>query len=136
MLGAFEAGMYPGCTYTLTTWYTPAQIHSRTTIYYLGGVLSGAFSGILAYGIGHLDGTWGYRGWRFIYVIEGILTFTVGLIAIFTLQDTPAKTKGWLSTEDKRFLELRTRFLYGGGASKAKDEFRWVDVVEAVKVSM
>jgi hypothetical protein len=60
VLGLFEAGMYavfvipyghadwvryPGCTYTLTTWYTPAQIHSRTTIYYLGGVLSGAFSG-------------------------------------------------------------------------------------------
>lgn len=39
VLGAFEAGMYPGCTYTLTTWYTPSQIHSRTSIYYLGGVL-------------------------------------------------------------------------------------------------
>lgn len=96
---------------------------------------SGAFSGILAYGIGHLDYTWGYRGWRFIYVIEGLITFVVGLIAIFTLQDTPAKTKGWLTETDKRFLQLRTRFMYGGGGSKAKDEFQWADVVQAAKVS-
>lgn len=59
----------------------------------------------------------------------------VGLIAIFTLQETPAKTKGWLTETDKRFLALRTRYMYGGGASKAKDEFVWADVVEAVKVS-
>jgi hypothetical protein len=62
--------MFPGCCYTLTTWYTPAQIHSRTTIYYSGASLAGAFSGLLAYGIGHLDGTWGYKGWRFIYVVR------------------------------------------------------------------
>jgi hypothetical protein len=28
--------MFPGCAYTLTTWYTPAQIHSRMTIFYVG----------------------------------------------------------------------------------------------------
>ena len=39
VLGIFEAGIYPGCTYTLTTWYTPAQLHSRTNIFYLGAVL-------------------------------------------------------------------------------------------------
>lgn len=95
---------------------------------------SGAFSGVLAYGIGHLDGTWGYRGWRFIYVIEGLVTFVVGVIAVFSLQETPAKTKGWLSEQDKRYLELRTKFMYGGGAMKSKNEFRWPDVVQAMKV--
>jgi hypothetical protein len=67
-------------------------------------------------------------------VIEGLITFVVGVIAIFTLQDTPAKTKRWLDEKDKRFLQLRTKFLYGGGAMGAKDEFRWPDVVQAIKV--
>nr|XP_019012051.1 uncharacterized protein I206_02889 [Kwoniella pini CBS 10737]OCF50832.1 hypothetical protein I206_02889 [Kwoniella pini CBS 10737] len=135
LLGLFEAGMYPGCTYTLTTWYTPAQIHSRTTIYYLGGVLSGALSGLLAYGIGQLDGKHGWRGWRYIYVIEGGFTLFVGIVALFTLQETPQKTKKWLNDREKRFLLLRSKFLYGGGRMGSKDEFSLKDVIKALKSS-
>jgi len=84
-------------------------------------------------GIGHLDGSLGYRGWRYIYVIEGVFSFLVGLVAVFTLQDTPQRTK-WLTLEDKRFLELRAKFMYGGGGMGAKNAFSWGDVVKAVKV--
>lgn len=69
-------------------------------------------------------------------MIEGLITFLVGVIAVFTLQETPAKTKGWLTVEDKRFLELRAKFIYGGGALKTKNEFAWPDVIKALKVSM
>jgi hypothetical protein len=93
------------------------------------------YTGVLAYGIGHLDGSLGYRGWRYIYVIEGVFSFLVGLIAVFTLQDTPQKTRGWLSETDKRFLELRTKFMYGGGGMGSKNDFRWPDVVKAMKAS-
>jgi hypothetical protein len=41
------------------------------TIFYMGASAAGAFSGLLAYGIGQLDGTWGYRGWRWIFCLEG-----------------------------------------------------------------
>ncbi|OCF75005.1 hypothetical protein I204_03853 [Kwoniella mangroviensis CBS 8886] len=133
LLGLFEAGMYPGCTYTLTTWYTPAQIHSRTTIYYLGGVLSGAISGLLAYGIGQMDGRSGQRGWRYIYWIEGAITFSIGMIAMFTLQETPQKTKKWLNDKEKRFLLLRSKYMYGGGRMGSKDEFSLKDVMKALK---
>lgn len=85
-------------------------------------------------GIGHLDGSLGFRGWRYIYVIEGVFSFLVGLIAVFTLQDTPQRTK-WLTEEDKRFLELRTKFMYGGGGMGAKNAFSWNDVIKAVKES-
>ena len=85
-------------------------------------------------GIGHLTGSLGYRGWRYIYVIEGVFSFLVGLVAVFTLQDTPQRTK-WLTEEDKRFLELRAKFMYGGGGMGAKNAFSWGDVAKAVKVS-
>lgn len=84
-------------------------------------------------GIGHLDGSLGFRGWRYIYVIEGVFSFLVGLVAVFTLQDIPRRTK-WLTEEDKRFLELRAKFMYGGGGMGAKNAFSWSDVVKAVKV--
>ncbi|KAL7418629.1 hypothetical protein Q5752_007087 [Cryptotrichosporon argae] len=132
VLGLFESGMFPGCSYTLTLWYTPAQLHSRYTIYYSGASLAGAFSGLLAYGIGHLDGTWGYHGWRFIYVIEGVFTTVIALGACFVLYDTPAKVGKWLSDDEKRFLVLRNEFEYGGANAAGADEtFNWAAARQA-----
>ena len=53
------------------TRYSPHEVHTRMTIFYMGASAAGAFSGLLAYGIGQLDGTWGYRGWRWIFCLEG-----------------------------------------------------------------
>lgn len=89
-----DLGVFPGCSFVLTSWYSPAEVHSRMTIFYSGASAyvahlnfhgpdfsylttyvsnsAGGFSGLLAYAIGQLDYEWGYRGWRFIYCIEGI----------------------------------------------------------------
>lgn len=71
LLGLVEAGVFPGCSAVLTTWYSPNEVHTRMTIFYTGASAAGAFSGLLAYGIGQLDGTWGYSGWRWIFCLEG-----------------------------------------------------------------
>jgi hypothetical protein len=95
---------------------------------------AGAFSGLLAFGIGQLDNVGGWRGWRYIYVIEGGITFLVGILALFILQETPAQTKKWLSDRERRFLILRAKYLYGGNKLGSKDEFKLADVVAALKV--
>ena len=89
----------------------------------------------MAFAIGQLDYVNGWRGWRYIYVIEGSITVLVGIIAMFTLQETPAQTKKWLSEREKRFLVLRSRFMYGGNKIGTKDEFKFSDAVSAMKVS-
>ncbi|WVQ83730.1 hypothetical protein IAT38_005874 [Cryptococcus sp. DSM 104549] len=133
LLGLFEAGMYPGCAYVLTTWYTPEQIHGRTTIFYCGASMAGAFSGLLAFGIGQLDHTWGYRGWRFIYVIEGLFSVCVAVAAYFVVQDAPEKQGKWLNAEDRRFLVLRNRFTYGKDKSGSSDKLKKSDILQALK---
>lgn len=62
LLGAVEAGVFPGASAVLTAWYSPNEVHTRMTIFYMGASAAGAFSGLLAYGIGQLDGVWGYHG--------------------------------------------------------------------------
>ncbi|PCD42966.1 hypothetical protein AU210_005490 [Fusarium oxysporum f. sp. radicis-cucumerinum] len=62
-----EAGNFLGCLFILTYWYSPAEMHSRMTIFYCGASAAGAFSGLLSYGIGHLDYTWGFRGWHLLH---------------------------------------------------------------------
>ncbi|KAH7265705.1 major facilitator superfamily domain-containing protein [Fusarium redolens] len=132
LLGWFEAGIFPGCSFVLTYWYSPAEIHSRMTIFYCGASAAGAFSGLLAYGIGHLDYTWGFRGWRFIYCIEGLFSLLLAIAGFWVLNDTPAKITKWLTTEEKRFLILRNRYAAGGETGIAeKEEFSWKAAREA-----
>ncbi|TPX15279.1 uncharacterized protein E0L32_004556 [Thyridium curvatum] len=134
LLGWFEAGVFPGCSFVLTMWYSPAEVHSRMTIFYCGASAAGAFSGLLAYGIGHLDHTWGFRGWRFIYCIEGLFSVLLALGAFFLLNDTPAKVTKWLTPEEQRFLVLRSRYSAGGETGIAeKEEFSWKSAKDAFK---
>ncbi|KAJ9133702.1 MFS general substrate transporter [Pleurostoma richardsiae] len=134
LLGLVEAGVYPGCSYVLTSWYAPEEVHRRMTVFYSGASLATAFSGLLAYAIGHLDHTWGYRGWRFIYVIEGLLSICVGLIYFFVLCPSPEKASGWLTEEEKRFLVLRNRFARIGNSGVGEDEkFSWKHARESFR---
>ncbi|KAF9023701.1 MFS general substrate transporter [Hymenopellis radicata] len=124
LLGWFEAGIYPGCSYVLTTWYNTYEIQKRLTFFYSGACAAGAFSGLLAYGIGQLDYVWGYRGWRFIYVIEGLFTFCVACFAYFVVLPSPNESGKWLHEDERKFLVLRHKYSAGGGVAE-KTNFDW-----------
>jgi MFS family permease len=134
LLGLFEAGVYPGCSYVLTNWYSPDELYGRMTIFYSGASLASAFSGLRAYTIGHIDYTWGYRGWRFTYVLECIFTIAMGLLGLLLLSPNPNEVKTWLNGDERRFLVLRARFSHGG-ESGVHDEtaFSWKYAKQAVK---
>ena len=96
---------------------------------------SGGISGLLAYGIGQLDGKWGYRGWRFIYVIEGLVSFVLGVFAFYWIQGDPEKRHRWLTEDEQRFIILRNKFGYGADKSGNKLlGFTWSDFFSAAKV--
>jgi len=74
-------------------------------MFYLSSALSGAFSGLLAAGIAQMRGIGGYEGWRWIFLLEGILSVVVGVSCFFLLPDSPG-TSSWLKPDEARFLEL------------------------------
>lgn len=79
-LGLFESGMFPGCFYLLGMWYARAESQKRFSLFFSSTALAGAFGGLLASAIGKMDGIRGYRGWRWVFILEGLLTILVGLI--------------------------------------------------------
>ncbi|KAI5456668.1 major facilitator superfamily domain-containing protein [Mariannaea sp. PMI_226] len=105
-LGLTEAGFFPGSTYLLTTWYCRYEVQTRMVIFFAGASLSGAFSGLLAYGIQHMDGIGNIHGWQWIFILEGIVTVLVAVTLYFCLPDGPSSAT-FLSEEEKRFLILR-----------------------------
>jgi MFS family permease len=61
-LGVAESGFFPAATYLLTIWYLRYEVQRRMAVFYAAASLSGAFSGLLAYGIQHMDGVSGLAG--------------------------------------------------------------------------
>jgi MFS family permease len=63
-LGVTESGFFPAATFLLTIWYRRFEVQKRMAFFYAAGTLSGAFSGILAFGIEKMEGICGLGGWQ------------------------------------------------------------------------
>lgn len=85
VLGITEAGLYPGSYFILSMWYTPKELATRMAIFYGANTAAGAFGGVIAYGVGNLDGAMGWRAWRWLFLIEGVITIFAGLCCVFLL---------------------------------------------------
>ncbi|EXA35259.1 hypothetical protein FOVG_14018 [Fusarium oxysporum f. sp. pisi HDV247] len=108
LLGFTEAGFFPAATYLLTTWYCRWELQTRMAIFYSAASLAGSFSGLLAFGIQHMEGVAGLGGWRWIFILEGILTVCVGVTIPWVLPDSP-ETASFLSEQEKAFVSERLR---------------------------
>ncbi|KAF2198050.1 MFS general substrate transporter [Delitschia confertaspora ATCC 74209] len=91
LIGVFEAGFFPGCLFLISCWYERYQIQKRIAVFYSVNLLAGGFGNILAYGINKLDGTSGYRGWRWIFIIEGLIPIVLAVFGWFIIVDFPDK---------------------------------------------
>ncbi|KAJ5772376.1 hypothetical protein N7520_002905 [Penicillium odoratum] len=127
LLGIVEAGLFPGFLTYLTIFYNKREIALRTGYLFSSAAVAGAFGGLLAYGIGFMDGICGLRGWRWIMIIEGIPTVILGIVTWFFLADDP-DTAYYLNKEE-RVLVVRLRSRYVGQTESAQ-KFHWADVKE------
>lgn len=106
-LGFIEAAYFPGCLFYLSSWYTRKELGLRTAILYSGSLISGAFGGLITAGItSNMDGTHGLRAWRWVFILEGIITVIIAFSAFFILPNFPRTTK-WLSEEERQLAVYR-----------------------------
>ncbi|TFY69965.1 hypothetical protein EVG20_g2930 [Dentipellis fragilis] len=89
LLGAFEAGLFPGMVYFLTFWYTPRERAVRIALILACATLAGAFGGSIAFGVGHMNGVRGLEAWRWLFLIEGAPSCVFSVVVFFTLPDYP-----------------------------------------------
>jgi MFS family permease len=55
------------------TWYTRYEVQKRYSVFYLIGSMASAFSSILAYGLMQMNGLGGLSGWRWIFIMQGLV---------------------------------------------------------------
>ncbi|KAJ0376902.1 hypothetical protein COL26b_004958 [Colletotrichum chrysophilum] len=106
-LGVVEAPYYPGALYILSIFYTRKELATRISVLYSGNILATAFAGLIAAGVFNgMDGTAGLAAWRWLFILQGAVTFAIALVACFTLPDEPLTTR-WLTPEQRQLAHAR-----------------------------
>ncbi|POR37660.1 Uncharacterized protein TPAR_02147 [Tolypocladium paradoxum] len=135
-LGLTEAPYYPGAVYLLSIFYTRKEVATRIAILYTGNILATAFAGLIAAGIFYgMDGTAGIAGWKWLFILQGVVTFAIAVAGFFLLPDFPLTT-WWLTPEERDLaynrMELDTVANQGetstwkGLSQAAKDPMVWI----------
>ncbi|KAF5355611.1 hypothetical protein D9757_012907 [Collybiopsis confluens] len=129
-IGLFEGGVFPGLVLYLSYFYPRSKLNTRVTMFFSAASLSGAFSGILAYGIIHMDGLGGRPGYAWIFILEGLFTFLFGLSAYFILPRS-VDTASFLNAEEREYVNATV--LESNGLQK-ESEFNWKEVLDAYRL--
>jgi ACS family tartrate transporter-like MFS transporter len=104
LLGAAEAGFFPGILLYLTYWY-PARQRARAVALFmmaspLVGIVGNPLSGALLDG---MNGVGGLLGWQWLFLLEGLPAIVLGVMVLFYLTDRPEQAH-WLSTKERSWL--------------------------------
>ncbi len=103
LLGVAEAGFFPGVILYLTFWF-PARERARTVaLFATAGTLAGFFNSPISGKLLQLDGVFGWAGWQWLFLIEGIPAVLVGIVVFFVLPDHPGQAR-WLTASDKEWI--------------------------------
>ncbi|KAJ7600587.1 major facilitator superfamily domain-containing protein [Mycena floridula] len=129
LLGVTESGLFPGTILVISMYYKRRERGWRVAVFFGGAALAGAFGGILAYAIGLMNGVGGRAGWRWIFILEGILTVVVSLGAYFLVPTWPSEAT-FLTTSERARLFAR---LKEDSDAANEEKFEWTFVAQAFK---
>lgn len=106
-LGVGEAGFFPGIILYLTYWFSRSKLAKTNAIFLTAvaasGIIGGPTSGAIMSG---LDGVWGFRGWQWLFLLEGLPAVLLGIATWFYLDDGPQQA-AWLTDAEKSILSKR-----------------------------
>ncbi|KAI3621962.1 transporter of nicotinic acid [Moniliophthora roreri] len=103
-LGIFESAMLPGVVYYLSTFYRRGELASRIALFYAAAAIAGAFSGLIAFGVFHMQNE-EHHAWQYLFWIEGAATVFFAIICFLWLPRSPATW--WLLTDQEREVARR-----------------------------
>jgi D-galactonate transporter len=107
LLGIVESGFFPGVILYLTFWYDRKHRAKMVAAFMSAMALSGVFGGpVSGWILSRMSGLHGLDGWQWLFLIEGIPSTLVGIVALFYLVDYPAKAR-WLQPVERDLLLRR-----------------------------
>ncbi|KDP84584.1 MULTISPECIES: MFS transporter [Cupriavidus] len=107
LIGVLEAGFAPGVLFYFTLWYPARRRAQATALFFMAygaaPIVAGPLAGLV---MTFLDGTWSLRGWQWLFLLEGIPSVLLGILAFFVLADGPARARWLTAPEQQRVARL------------------------------
>ena len=109
LLGMSMSGIYPGLTYLISTWYTRKEQQLRYAFLQSGEVLALATGNILNYGLNQLDGKANLKGWQWMFLAQGLIAISVGILTYWWMIDFPenAHKSFWFLTDAEARVAIK-----------------------------
>ncbi|XPS95138.1 hypothetical protein M3J09_004431 [Ascochyta lentis] len=95
LIATFQGGFIPDTILYLSYFYTGKSLPIRLAWFWMSSQLVDIGVGFAAVGLVSMRGILGYEGWRWLFLIEGMFTFTIGLASFFLMPQCPTRTKSW-----------------------------------------
>ncbi|KAL2822478.1 major facilitator superfamily domain-containing protein [Aspergillus granulosus] len=123
-IGLAESTFYPGMQYIIGSWYRKDELAKRSCIFHTSSGIGTMFSGYLMAGVYNLNGRGGFKGWQWLFIIDGVISLPIALAGFFLLPDVPEIANPWYLTEKEVKLAQKRMELEGrkprGPYTKAK----------------
>ena len=104
LLGLAEAGLLPGVIWFFRKWVPHAYRAQYMAVFLLAIPLSSFVGSPISGALLGLDGWLGFKGWQWMFVLEGAPCVILGVLVLLCLTETPAEAK-WLSPEERDWLQ-------------------------------
>ncbi|KIH92620.1 hypothetical protein SPBR_02601 [Sporothrix brasiliensis 5110] len=114
LLGILQGGFIPDIILYLSYFYKHFELSIRLSFFWTAMSIADILSAILAFGLLHMRGVAGQSGWRWLFLVEGLLTFVIGLLSAVLMPPGPCQTpswfrgkKGWFSEREEKIIVNR-----------------------------
>ncbi|KAK5034538.1 hypothetical protein LTS07_003459 [Exophiala sideris] len=128
LLGLFEAGLLPCMIFIISTIWNQKQQAKRIAVIYCATTVSGAFGGLFAYGVQSMGTRAGLESWRWLFIIEGIMSFVLG--GLCWLSMPYSAEKAWFLNKEQSDAMIQKK--QRDGLYKGEDTFKSKHVWAAV----
>ncbi|KXU87976.1 hypothetical protein CR51_34755 [Caballeronia megalochromosomata] len=103
LLGAAEAGFFPGIILYLSYWF-PARHRAGVTAFFMAAApISTALGSPLSAALLEMNGVMGLRGWQWMFILEAVPALILGVVVFFYMTDKPEKAR-WLKDDERAWL--------------------------------
>ncbi|KAK4657494.1 hypothetical protein QC762_214230 [Podospora pseudocomata] len=113
LIGLLQGGFIPDVILYMSYFFKGTELPFRLALFWMANRLTDVISPLLAYGLLRLRGYHGYEGWRWLFLLEGILTLVIGIWSYFQMVPSPTQTKapwrkkGWFTEHEEKIMVNR-----------------------------
>ncbi|KAJ5357031.1 Major facilitator superfamily domain general substrate transporter [Penicillium concentricum] len=108
-IGLAESTFYPGMQYIIGSWYRKDELAKRSCIFHTSSGIASMFSGYLMDAVFHLGGRGGFKGWQWLFIIDGVISLPVAISGFFILPDEVNLAQERMKLEGRRNREPYTK---------------------------